>query len=130
MDITNLTFDDESFDVIICSHVLEHVPEDKLAMQELFRVLKRGGWGLILVPIDKNKEKTIEDPKIKDPKTREELYGEEDHLRLYGLDFMQRLKDIGFNVNDNDFLNNLDNSILKLYGLDRNENMYVVYKNR
>lgn len=96
MDITHICHPDESFDVICCSHVLEHVPEDRLAMSELRRVLKRGGWAVLLVPI--TVEQTIEDPTVTDPAERERLFGQHDHVRRYGPDHVDRLRSAGFDV--------------------------------
>jgi len=96
MDITSIDYPDGTFDVIYCSHVLEHVPEDRRAMKEFYRVLKKGGWAILLVPI--SGETTLEDLSIVDPLERLRLYGEKDHVRCYGLDFMDRLKDAGFLV--------------------------------
>ena len=95
-DITALCFPDNSFDAIICNHVLEHVPEDCKALAELFRVLKHEGWGSIQVPMVKGG--TREDLSIVDPAERERLYGQGDHVRLYGDDFRDRLRDAGFEV--------------------------------
>jgi len=96
MDISDIQFPDETFDVVYCSHVLEHVPDDKRAMSELFRVLKNDGWAVLLVPI--NSKKTFEDPSIVDPKERLEVFGQEDHVRRYGPDYVDRLRDAGFFV--------------------------------
>ncbi len=96
MDITTMTFKDESFDVIVCNHVLEHIPDDEKAMKELYRVLKHGGWASIQVPI-KGKV-TQEDLSVTDPKERRRLYGQEDHVRYYGLDYVNQLKDVGFDT--------------------------------
>lgn len=95
-DITNLQFPDETFDVIYCSHVLEHVPMDRQAMRECLRVLKHGGYAVIMVPI--TADVTFEDPSITDPKERERLFGQWDHVRRYGPDFADRLRDAGFDV--------------------------------
>ena len=95
-DITDLQFPDESFDVIYCSHVLEHVPMDREAMRECLRVLKRDGYAVILVPI--TAPATIEDPSVVDPKERERLFGQWDHVRQYGPDFADRLREAGFEV--------------------------------
>jgi SAM-dependent methyltransferase len=95
-DITNLPFPDETFDVIYCSHVLEHVPDDRKAMRECCRVLKQTGYAIILVPITDTS--TFEDPSITDPKEREKLFGQWDHVRRYGPDFVDRLRDAGFDV--------------------------------
>ncbi|WP_373091566.1 class I SAM-dependent methyltransferase [Zhongshania sp.] len=97
MDITDIKYNDETFDVIFCSHVLEHISDDKKAINELTRVLKSGGWAIILVPIDG--DYTHEDPAITDPKMREELYGQSDHVRLYGLkDYLGLLESTGLEV--------------------------------
>ncbi len=96
MDITNIGYPDESFDVIICSHILEHVPEDRTAMRELCRVLKTGGWAVILVPI--SGDKTLEDPSITDPDERLRRFGQHDHVRTYGPDYFDRLGESGFEV--------------------------------
>ena len=96
MDLTAMTFDDNSFDAIVCNHVLEHIPDDKKAMKELYRVLKPGGWASLQVPIKGNV--TQEDLSITDPKERLRLYGQEDHVRYYGHDFTDRLKNAGFKV--------------------------------
>lgn len=96
MDLTNIKYPDNSFDVIYCSHVLEHIPNDRAAMSELRRVLKKDGWAIILVPI--TREKTIEDPTVVTPEEREKLYGQRDHVRRYGKDFLNRLEDAGFQV--------------------------------
>jgi len=96
MDITNLSFADESFDAVVCNHVLEHVPNDRVAIAELYRVLKPGGWGSLQVPM--SGEVTQEDLSITDPSQRRRLYGQEDHVRMYGRDFMDRLREAGFDV--------------------------------
>ncbi|AMO66988.1 hypothetical protein AZF00_01140 [Zhongshania aliphaticivorans] len=97
MDITEIQFGDNSFDIIFCSHVLEHVPEDKKALSELYRVLKPGGWAIILVPIEG--ERTIEDPAISTPEDRIKAYGQADHVRQYGRrDYMQMLNQQGLAV--------------------------------
>ncbi|MFX1311015.1 MAG: methyltransferase domain-containing protein [Promethearchaeota archaeon] len=128
MDLTQLTFENNYFDIIICSHVLEHISNDKLAMQELYRVLKINGWGLILVPIDLKLQKTLEDPSIQDPIMRREIYGQEDHLRNYGLDFIDRLKNAGFKVNIDDFIESIDKKKKKKYGINVNEKIFFISK--
>ena len=96
MDITDIHFPDESFDVIYCSHVLEHVPDDKRAMREFFRVLKSDGWAILLVPIIA--DKTFEDPLVTDPAEQLKLFGHKGHLRSYGPDFVERLNEAGFKI--------------------------------
>ena len=107
MDITNIQYPDNSFDVIYCSHVLEHVSNDKQAMNEFYRVLKLGGWAILLVPITSNE--TFEDPSVVDPTMRLKLFGQEDHVRRYGPDFIKRVEETGFKVLEitgSDFLGN------------------------
>ena len=96
MDVTALTFADRCFDAIVCNHVLEHVPDDRTAIAELYRVLKPGGWGSIQVPMKGNV--THEDLGVTDPQERRRLYGQHDHVRQYGSDFMDRLRGGGFEV--------------------------------
>ena len=96
MDITDIRYPDNTFDIIYCSHVLEHVSDDRKAMRELHRVLKPAGWAVIMVPI--TAEKSFEDPSIIDPSARERVFGQHDHVRRYGPDFKERLAEAGFKV--------------------------------
>jgi SAM-dependent methyltransferase len=96
-DICNLPFSDQQFDWVICNHVLEHIPNDNIAMQEIYRVLKPGGTAILQVPLrlDHN---TFEDDRITDPKERAQVFGQYDHVRIYGKDYQNRLEKIGFQV--------------------------------
>lgn len=96
MDICDIQYPDKSFDVIYCSHVLEHVPDDKQAMREFYRVLKTNRWAILNVPI--SGEETFEDSSIVDPKERRKAFGQDDHVRRYGRDYIERLRDSGFTV--------------------------------
>jgi SAM-dependent methyltransferase len=96
VDIMDIAFPDQTFDVIYCSHVLEHVANDRKAMREFHRVLKRDGWAILLVPV--LAEKTFEDPTIIDPEARLQAFGQSDHVRIYGPDYIDRLRDAGFKV--------------------------------
>lgn len=96
MDIADIRYPDAAFDVIYCSHVLEHVPEDRAALREFFRVLKPGGWLVVAVPI--TVEVTVEDPSVTTPAERTRLYGQHDHVRRYGVDFTDRLRAAGFAI--------------------------------
>lgn len=96
MDVTALTFPNETFDAVVCNHVLEHVPNDRAAMAEIYRVLKPGGWASLQVPI--KGDMTTEDPSVTDPAERQRMYGQEDHVRQYGRDYVSRLKRAGFKV--------------------------------
>lgn len=96
MDVERNGQPDNSFDAIYCSHVLEHVNDDRLAIREFFRICKPGGWAILLVPV--TVEKTVEDPSITDPRERKRLFGQEDHVRRYGHDYADRLREAGFDV--------------------------------
>jgi hypothetical protein len=98
MDITKIPFPRDFFDVVLCSHVLEHVPDDRKAMGELARVLKPDGWAVIMVPYFPERGPTFEDFTVTDPAERLKLFGQEDHVRIYGNDFVERLKESGFEV--------------------------------
>ncbi len=102
LDVTALPFPDRSFDAVICNHVLEHVADDRSAMLELRRVLRDGGWALLLVP-DVDEQCTIEDPSITEPAERLRRFGQEDHVRRYGLDYLDRLAAAGFKPQVIDF---------------------------
>jgi SAM-dependent methyltransferase len=116
-DITDLPFPDDSFDVVLCSHVLEHVAEDRKAMRELYRVLRPGGWALVLVPIDFSRGETFEDPAIVAPADRERAFGQADHVRIYGRDFTTRLEEAGFTVRVEDYIRELGDAEVRRYGL-------------
>lgn len=96
MDITDIKKPDNSFDVIYCSHVLEHVDDDRKAMREFFRVLKPKGWAVLNVPV--TADTTFEDPTVTDPVERNRLFGQYDHVRKYGPDYEDRLVEAGFTV--------------------------------
>ncbi len=96
MDVARIPYPDNTFDIVYCSHVLEHVPDDRRAMREFSRVLKREGWAVFMVPL--SGRKTREDPSIKSPAERERLFGRDDHVRFYGSDFEDHLEKEGFRV--------------------------------
>ena len=96
-DICNLPFSDQQFDWVVCNHVLEHISNDKIAMQEIYRVLKPGGTAILQVPLRLDQD-TFEDDRITDPKERAQVFGQYDHIRIYGKDYQNRLKQVGFTV--------------------------------
>ena len=97
-DICNLPFEDHSYDFIICNHVLEHIPDDGKAMSELLRVLAPGGTAILQVPYDRERKHTFEDDSITDPKERARIFGQYDHVRVYGMDYFDKLSTVGFKV--------------------------------
>ncbi len=98
LDLNALELPDGSFDAVICSHVLEHVDNDAVAMRELRRITAPSGWCLVMVPLDLRRERTYEDPAITEPADRERAFWQHDHVRLYGADIVQRLQRAGFDV--------------------------------
>ena len=117
MDIREIPFGDDTFDVVICNHTLEHVVEDLLAMKELYRVLKPGGWGILNSPINEKRDVTYEDFSITDPKEMEKHFGQRDHVREYGLDYTDRLNKAGFTPNTQDVIAELTHEEVERYGL-------------
>ena len=128
MDVHNIPFNDNSFDVIMCNHVLEHVKDDNKVMKEFFRVMKPGGWGIFQVPIDYSNNETLEDPNITSKRDREKYYWQSDHLRLYGLDYGKKLSSVGFNVTEDDFVKKLPTDKVIRYALPKDEIIYFCQK--
>lgn len=127
-DICNLPFDEASFDVILCNHVLEHIPDDTKAMQELYRVLKPGGWGVFQIPQDLNRDVTFEDDTITDKRERALIFGQYDHVRIYGRDYFDKLRTIGFTVEEVDYTNALTKEKVNRYRLAKGEILPLVRK--
>ncbi|MCP4618198.1 MAG: methyltransferase domain-containing protein [Bradyrhizobium sp.] len=117
VDITAMTIPDESFDVVICSHVLEHIPADRAAMKEIARVLRPNGIAYIQVPLNDALSQTDEDPGITDRAERERRFGQFDHVRMYGRDFEDRLREAGFAVSQIRPAAVVSASQMKRYGL-------------
>ncbi|TAD92373.1 MAG: methyltransferase domain-containing protein [Bacteroidetes bacterium] len=128
IDITNIPFSDESFDVVLCNHVLEHIPDDALAMLELYRVMRTGGWGVFQVPIDYSLVNTYEDFSITEPKAREKAFGQIDHVRLYGQDYKTRLAKAGFSVTEDDYVTQMSSAEQYRLGVMPHELIYYVEK--
>lgn len=128
MDVRDIPFDDNEFDVAMCNHVFEHVDEDHLAMTEFLRVLKPGGWAIFQVPIDITRDETYEDASITDPKEREKEFWQHDHVRLYGNDYGKRLAKAGFEVEENDYIKEIGDELAIRYALPMGEKLYICRK--
>ena len=127
-DICDLPFKDNSFDFIICNHVLEHIPDDTKAMQELYRVLAPAGTAIVQVPYDAKREITFEDNTITDQRERTRIFGQYDHLRVYGMDYFKKLSSIGFEVNALDYTSSMTSDDIERYRLCKGELLPVCKK--
>ena len=127
-DICDLPFSDNSYDIILCNHVLEHIPDDTKAMQELYRVLKPGGYGVFQIPQDLSRATTFEDDSITDKKERAKIFGQYDHVRVYGRDYFDKLRSIGFKVEEVDYTSSLSIEDVTKYCLAKGELIPVVTK--
>ncbi len=130
MDITDIQYSDNAFDAIICNHVLEHVIEDRKAMSELYRTLKPGGWAILQVPFSPLLSETYEDFSIVSKADRKRFFGQEDHVRIYAMDYVNRLEEAGFDVNVFDWTKEPENfgSEKNKFGLNPNERVFFVQK--
>lgn len=127
-DICDLPFKANTYDIILCNHVLEHIPDDTKAMQELYRVLKPGGFGILQIPQDLNRAISFEDDSITDQKERAKIFGQYDHVRVYGRDYFDKLRQIGFKVEEVDYTATLSEATIEKYCLAKGEIIPVVYK--
>ncbi len=125
LDLTVLAFPDRRFDLILCAHVLEHIPDDAAAMAELHRVLKPGGLALLQVPMSLRLEQTLEDPAADGDAERLRRFGQEDHVRIYAGDYVQRLQRAGFQVEVFDWTQQEDAEQWRAHGLIEAEKFYV-----
>lgn len=128
VDICEAPYESNYFDAIICIHVLEHIPDDAKAIRELYRILKPGGWAVILVPIDKNRATTFEDWSITSPAERKKHFGQPDHVRQYGMDYRNRLEAGGFTVEIDSFASEFPPEECFRLGIDREEDIYFCRK--
>lgn len=128
LDVQDIPFPDNSFDIIFCNHVLEHVEDDKKALREIHRVLKPDRYAILHVPIDFTMKTTYEDSSITDPKEREKHFLQYDHLRLYGQDFPQQVANEGFVIKEANYLDQLSPEEKKIYCLPDKEYMYAFFK--
>ncbi len=126
MDLTDIPYPEGSFDVIYCSHVLEHVPDDRKALSEMYRVLAPGGWGMINVPI--SAPAIDEDPSIMDPAEKLRRFGQADHVRRYGPDYYDRVRESGFQVEVEGARDVADPSELERYGIPAGEVVCICRK--
>jgi ubiquinone/menaquinone biosynthesis C-methylase UbiE len=128
MNITSKPLPDNHFDCIICYHVLEHIDNDRQAMKELFRVLKPDGWAILQSPVDMARETTLEDPRLTTPGDRQKLFGQDNHLRVYGRDYFERLKEAGFYVVPNTFVQQFSDKAIEKFGLMKEEVLFICKK--
>jgi predicted SAM-dependent methyltransferase len=129
MDITDIQYPENTFDAIMCNHVLEHIPDDRKAMSELYRVLKPGGLAILQVPVSNVLEKTYEDFTITSQQEREKHFGQKDHVRIYGKDYTQRLKEAGFMVEEYNWSNDPDlGNDKNRFGFNRDETIFYCTK--
>ena len=120
MDIHQIPFEDNTFDVILCNHVLEHVRDDIQAMREMCRVLKPGGFAILLVPFyPPLPEKTFEDFSIQNPREREKIFGQDDHVRKYGNDYTTRIAQAGFTPVADPFALEMTDEMANKYSVSR-----------
>ncbi len=127
-DICDLPFEDNAYDFIICNHVLEHIPDDTKAMQELYRVLAPGGTAILQVPYEADRNTTFEDDTITDPKERAKIFGQYDHVRVYGMDYFEKLAKVGFEVEALNYSANLSEEEINKYRLAKGELLPVCRK--
>ena len=127
-DLCNLPFESNTYDLILCNHVLEHIPDDEKAIKEIYRILKPSGTAILQVPLNENRNTTFEDNSIEDPKERARIFGQYDHVRIYGKDYYDRLKSVGFEATADDFINTLSEQEQEKFGLPKDERIPVVKK--
>jgi len=128
LDIAHIPIMDNQFDCVFSYHVFEHVPDDQKAMREIFRVLKPGGWAILNVPIDFNREITFEDPSVVSPQERRRVFGHEDHIRIYGRDYTERLKKADFIVTVDNYAEQLGDATLKECSLKKEGRIHFCLK--
>lgn len=127
-DIMQIPLPDNTYDWVICNHVLEHVENDIEAMKEVLRILRPGGKAIMQVPINYDYQETHEDLSITDPKEREKIFGQYDHVRWHGLDYPKRLEKAGFKVEYFEIKNHIPSDLIERYRLDKREVLYIAIK--
>ena len=128
VDIRSLPFPDKAFDAIICNHVLEHVVDDTTAIKELSRVLRPNGWAVVLVPIDYQRSETFEDPSVTDPLERLRLFGQSDHVRIYGRDYVDRLRSGDWSISELNYAEGIEPELKDRFALMQSEYLYIARK--
>lgn len=126
-DVQHIPLESRSVDVVIANHLFEHVKDDRLAMRELYRIMRPGGWGIMVVPEDRGLATTFEDDTITDPAERTRIFGQYDHLRVYGRDYDDRLREAGFEVERIAFAASLTKEERRLYAVG-SDDLVVVRK--
>jgi len=127
-DICDLPFSDKSFDFILCNHVLEHIPDDTKAMNELYRILKPGGTAILQIPQELDRAESFQDDSITDPKERAKIFGQYDHVRVYGRDYFDKLRAVGFKVEEANYTSELSEAEIDKFRLAKGEVIPVCYK--
>ena len=127
-DMSDFNLPGETFDFFVFPDVLEHIPDDTKAMQELYRVLKPGGMGIFQIPQDLSRAVTFSDDSITNQKERAKIFGQYDHVRIYGRDYFEKLRSIGFKVNEIDYTNTISPELVEKYCLAKGEIIPVCFK--
>ena len=126
-DVQDIPLEDNSVDIVICNHILEHVESDSKALSEMYRIMRPGGFGVMLAPVDYSRETTFEDHSITDPKQRAEIFGQYDHRRIYGKDYLKRLSAAGFEAEEIDYAAQFTDYVRTLYSFGC-DHLYIVRK--
>lgn len=128
IDLLAINYPDAHFDAIICNHVFQYIEEDRVAMRELHRVLKPGGWAILQVPIGRHLNQTYEDATITNPIDREKAFGLKDHVRFYAMDYVQRLQEEGFMVQAEDYSSQFSAEEIHRYGFLKGDPIFFCKK--
>ena len=130
-DLLGMPHQDNTFDVVICNHVLEHIPDDRQAMSEILRILKPGGFAILQVPLSMKLKETLEDSSVLTKEDRHRVFGQFDHVRVYGSDYKKRLESIGFMVSmHHPSTENWPIDDIEKFALNAKELLYVGYKSK
>lgn len=130
VDITNMPFENASMDMIVCNHVLEHIPDEKKALSEMYRVLRDDGEAIVTVPLNEQSDETLEKEEYNTPELRLKYYKQEDHVRLYGLDIASRFADANFKVEVIKIAEQYSKEDIIRYGLMESERIFILSKRK